>query len=381
MSSARTSLGRSPPLSFSATTSFTATGSSKLCEAAAARREGATVFAYRVKDPERYGVVTFDAAGKAQSIEEKPKVPRSNWAVTGLYFYDGEVVDIARSLKPSARGELEITDVNRRYLEAGRLQVEMMGRGYAWLDTGTHESLADASAFVRTIEARQGIKIACPEEIAFDRGYVTADEVLARADILGKTGLCGLSARARGGPGPRLMQVRELALPGVLEIVPDRFGDERGFFSETWNMERFSKAGIDIDWVQDNHSLSAAPFVLRGLHYQMPPYAQDKLVRVVRGAVFDVVVDIRHGSPSFGQWVGLEVSREKWNQILVPKGFAHGFLTLTPDTEVVYKVSAPYAPEHDRSLRYDDPAIGIDWPLGDAAAGAVEEGCGGALPC
>ena len=166
---------------------FHGDGLVNLCQRAAAREEGATVFAYRVSDPERYGVVAFDDGGKAWSIEEKPKVPRSNWAVTGLYFYDGEVVDIARSLKPSARGELEITDVNRRYLEAGRLHVERMGRGYAWLDTGTHESLGDASSFVRTIEYRQGIKIACPEEIAFERGYVTAEEVLARADMLGKT--------------------------------------------------------------------------------------------------------------------------------------------------------------------------------------------------
>ncbi len=166
---------------------FHGDGLSNLCGRAAARQQGATIFAYRVSDPERYGVVAFDESGTAQSIEEKPKVPRSNWAVTGLYFYDGEVVDIARSLKPSARGELEITDVNRRYLQAGRLHVEKMGRGYAWLDTGTHESLGDASAFVRTIERRQGIKIACPEEIAFERGYVTAADVLARADVLGKT--------------------------------------------------------------------------------------------------------------------------------------------------------------------------------------------------
>ncbi len=166
---------------------FHGDGLSQLCERAAARDEGATVFAYRVSDPERYGVVTFDASGKALSIEEKPKAPRSNWAITGLYFYDGEVVDIARSLKPSARGELEITDVNRRYLEAGRLQVEKMGRGYAWLDTGTHDSLHDATSFVRTIEYRQGIKVACPEEIAFERGYLTAEDVLARADFLGKT--------------------------------------------------------------------------------------------------------------------------------------------------------------------------------------------------
>ncbi len=160
------------------------------------------------------------------------------------------------------------------------------------------------------------------------------------------------------------MEVRNLGLPGVVEIVPDKYGDERGFFSETWNAARFREAGIDIAWVQDNHSLSVQPLVLRGLHYQAPPMAQDKLVRVVRGAVFDVVVDIRHGSPDFGKWVGIELSVEKWNQILVPKGFAHGFLTLRPDTEVVYKVSALYSREHDRSIRFDDPAIGVAWPFG-----------------
>jgi glucose-1-phosphate thymidylyltransferase len=158
-----------------------------LCEKAASQATGATAFAYQVRDPERYGVVSFDRAGRAVSIDEKPELPKSNWAVTGLYFYDEEVVEIARSLKPSARGELEITDVNRCYLEAGKLDVQRMGRGYAWLDTGTPDSLYDASSFVRTIEHRQGIKIACPEEIALERGYLTAEDVLARADFLGRT--------------------------------------------------------------------------------------------------------------------------------------------------------------------------------------------------
>jgi glucose-1-phosphate thymidylyltransferase len=162
-------------------------GMGELCKAAAQRNPGATIFAYQVSDPERYGVVTFDKSGKATAIEEKPQFPKSDWAVTGLYFYDAEVVEIAKSLKPSPRGELEITDVNRRYLEAGKLHVQRMDRGYAWLDTGTHESLNDASSFVRTIEHRQGIKIACPEEIALERGYVSAEDVLARADFLGKT--------------------------------------------------------------------------------------------------------------------------------------------------------------------------------------------------
>jgi glucose-1-phosphate thymidylyltransferase len=162
-------------------------GLSQLCRAAAARTSGASVFAYHVEDPQRYGVVSFDkTTGIALSIEEKPHKPKSNWAVTGLYFYDNEVVDIAPSIRPSARGELEITAVNNVYLERGRLHVHRLGRGFAWLDTGTQDSLHEASSFVRTIEHRQGIKVACPEEIAFEQGWLTADQVLQRADRLGK---------------------------------------------------------------------------------------------------------------------------------------------------------------------------------------------------
>lgn len=159
------------------------------------------------------------------------------------------------------------------------------------------------------------------------------------------------------------MMVHALELAGVLEISPRKFGDDRGFFSETYNAKSFAEAGIDLTFVQDNHSYSAAKGVVRGLHYQLPPFAQDKLVRVTRGAILDVAVDIRKGSPTFGKWVALEVSAEKWNQILVPKGFAHGFMTLVEHTEVIYKVTNYYSPEHDRSIRFDDPAIGIDWPI------------------
>jgi glucose-1-phosphate thymidylyltransferase len=161
-------------------------GLPQLMEAARASTEGGTVFAYRVSDPERYGVVEFDAGMKALSIEEKPVQPKSNWAVTGLYFYDAQVIDIAANLKPSARGELEITDVNRIYLERGELNVSIMGRGYAWLDTGTPDSLIEASEFVRTLEKRQGFKIACPEEIAFGQGFISLEMFARQAEKYGK---------------------------------------------------------------------------------------------------------------------------------------------------------------------------------------------------
>ena len=160
----------------------------KLLGNAMARTDGASVFAYHVHDPERYGVAEFDASGKVLSLEEKPARPKSNYAVTGLYFYDNQVVDLARDLKPSPRGELEITDLNRLYLEQGKLNVEIMGRGYAWLDTGTHESLLQASQFIATLEHRQGLKVACPEEIAYRQGWIDAAQVETLAQPLLKNG-------------------------------------------------------------------------------------------------------------------------------------------------------------------------------------------------
>jgi glucose-1-phosphate thymidylyltransferase len=163
-------------------------GLTHMLQRAAARPAGATIFGYRVGEPQHYGVVAFDAAGNPVSIEEKPERPRSDWAVTGIYFYDHDIVEIARAVRPSGRGELEITDVNNAYLEAGRLHVEKLGRGYAWFDTGTHESLLEASEFVRTLEKRTGQKIGCPEEVAFRQGFIGAEQLLRLAALYAKSG-------------------------------------------------------------------------------------------------------------------------------------------------------------------------------------------------
>ena len=164
------------------------------------------------------------------------------------------------------------------------------------------------------------------------------------------------------------MRIEESSIPAVKVLAPKQYGDRRGFFSEVYNRRALAEAGIEIEFVQDNHSLSAERGTVRGLHFQTPPFAQDKLVRVVRGSVFDVAVDLRRGSPSYGRHVSAVLSAEAWNQLLVPVGFAHGFMTLEPDTEVLYKVSDYYAPEHDKGLFWNDPALAIPWPLDTGAA-------------
>jgi dTDP-4-dehydrorhamnose 3,5-epimerase len=161
------------------------------------------------------------------------------------------------------------------------------------------------------------------------------------------------------------MHVEQTGIPGLLVMTPARFGDARGFFSESWNRARLAEHGIELDFVQDNHSLSAQAGTVRGLHFQAPPHAQAKLVRCGRGRLFDVAVDLRRGSPAYGRWFGVELSFENGKQLLIPAGFAHGFATREPDTEIVYKCSDYYAPETEGALRYDDPDIGIDWGIGD----------------
>ncbi|MEM7291389.1 MAG: dTDP-4-dehydrorhamnose 3,5-epimerase [Pseudomonadota bacterium] len=160
-----------------------------------------------------------------------------------------------------------------------------------------------------------------------------------------------------------MTDVRPLDLEGAFEISPKKFGDDRGFFSETFNSDALKEQGIEIDFVQDNHSFSAAKGVLRGIHFQNAPHAQDKLVRVTRGRAYDVLVDLRRNSGTYKKWIGIEVSAEKWNQVLVPKGFGHGFVTLEENTEFLYKVSDFYAPQCDRCIRFDDPELNIDWPV------------------
>lgn len=164
------------------------------------------------------------------------------------------------------------------------------------------------------------------------------------------------------------MDIVETAIPAVKVLTPKKFGDHRGFFSETYNKKRLTDAGINLDFVQDNHSLSAERGVVRGLHFQLPPFGQDKLVRVTKGRIFDVAVDLRKSSPTFGKHVAIELSAENWKQLLVPIGFAHGFVTLEPNTEVIYKVTNYYSPQHDRGLLWNDPALGITWPISAAEA-------------
>lgn len=176
-------------------------------------------------------------------------------------------------------------------------------------------------------------------------------------------------ARRNSAEGaPPITRFIRHAIPDVIEVIPEKFGDHRGFLSEVWRRERFAAEGIANDWLQENHSLSAEKGTVRGLHFQVPPAAQAKLVRVPAGAIFDVAVDLRAGSPSYGQWVGVELSAARWNQLLVPAGFAHGFMTLEDNTQVIYKLDAPWSPDDERALRWDDPDIGIEWPETGAPA-------------
>ncbi len=280
---------------------------------------------------------------------------------------------MARSLKPSPRGELEITDLNRLYLERGMLNVETLGRGHAWLDTGTHDSLLDAAQFVATIEKRQGLKIACPEEVAWRNGWIDDEALLRACGAARSLGLWPLSqGHRRRGPA---MKATPLALPEVLLLEPRAFEDSRGLFFESFNARVFREtAGESLTFVQDNQSISRRG-VVRGLHYQLPPHAQGKLVRAVAGEIFDVAVDIRRSSPRFGLWVGEVLSAANRHQLWIPAGFAHGFIALTEGAEVVYKATDFY----DKAAERGDPLGRSDarYRLArDCRADPFGQGCG-----
>ena len=329
----------------------------------------ATVFGYWVSDPERYGVAEFDEAGNCLSIEEKPEHPKSNYAVTGLYFYPNKVVNVAKNIKPSARGELEITTVNQRFLADGELKVQTLGRGFAWLDTGTHDSLAEASTYIEVIEKRQGLKVACLEGIALRHGWITAEKMrqLAQPMLKNQYGqyllkvIDELALNDKKTIIPKI-NVIKTAIDGVVIIEPRLFKDDRGYFFESFSERDFNAQVRTVRFVQDNESKSSYG-VLRGLHFQKPPFAQSKLVRVVKGAVLDVAVDIRKGSPTFGQHVAVELTEENHRQFFIPRGFAHGFSVLTDEVIFQYKCDNFYAPQSEGAIAWDDPALGIDWKI------------------
>ena len=340
----------------------------KMVKEASKIEMGAEIFAYYVKDPKRYGVIEFDDNFNVISIEEKPEHPKSMYAQTGLYFYDNSVVEIAKHMQRSERGELEITDLNKEYLKRGQLKVRTLDRGVAWLDTGTADSLLETSNFVETIQHRQGIEIGCIEEIAYQNGFITLAQLEKLTNDLSKTEygeyLINFVEREKKKniiikPSPKFIKTE---IPDVIIFEPAVFNDERGYFMETYNEKLFADNGINNKFLQDNESKSTKG-VLRGLHYQMEPYAQAKLVRVTRGKVLDVAVDIRKGSPTFGKYVSVELSAENKRQLFIPKGFAHGFIVLSDEAEFVYKCDNLYNKESESGLIYNDPFVNIDWKM------------------
>ena len=355
--------------------------------AAACEERGskATIFAYYVENPQDFGVVEFDEMGNVVGIEEKPAEPKSNYAVTGMYFYDNRVVEFAKSLKPSARGEIEITDINEMYLHAGDLEVRFMGRGYAWMDTGTVDALNHAANFIKTLENNQNIIISAPEEIAYNSRWITKNQLLESANLHGKSKYGEHLRRVAEGQvlysshfgerpywgrdadsswkGSLMKEVTDVKLPGVKIITPKAIGDNRGGFMESYSKRDLEEAGIYVEFVQDNRSYSAKKGIVRGLHFQKNPRCQAKLLACLKGRIMDVAVDLRKDSPTYKKWIAVELSEENKKQIFIPKGFAHGFVTLTDDVEIMYKVDEFYSPECDAGVRWNDPDIGVDWGI------------------
>ena len=319
---------------------FHGNGLSAMLQRAEAKEKGATVFGYQVKDPERFGVVEFDDNMNAISIEEKPEHPKSNFAVTGLYFYDNDVVEIAKNIKPSPRGELEITDVNKAYLERGDLSVELMGRGFAWLDTGTHESLLQAAQYIETVQRLQNVQVANLEEIAYRMGYITKEQVFGKE----------LAARKID------------AIPGLLEFDIPVHGDNRGWFKENFQKEKMLPLGFPESFfaegkLQNNVSFSRKN-VLRGLHAE--PW--DKYISVAdEGKVLGTWVDLREGE-TFGNTYQTVIDASKG--IFVPRGVANGFQVLSDKVSYSYLVNDYWALELKPKyafVNYADPSLDIKW--------------------
>ena len=344
-------------------------GLSKMLQKAASKESGATVFGYHVKDPERFGVVEFDKDMNAISIEEKPEQPRSNYAVTGLYFYDNDVVEIAKSIKPSPRGELEITDVNKAYLDRGDLSVEVMGRGFAWLDTGTHESLLEASQYIETVQRMQNVQVANLEEIAYRMGYISREDVLALAQPLKKNEygqyllrLIGEAQMTDNFFGKTLAARKVEAIPGMLEFDIPVHGDNRGWFKENFQKEKMLPLGFPESFfaegkLQNNVSFSRKN-VLRGLHAE--PW--DKYISVADGGkVLGSWVDLRKGE-TFGNTYQTVIDASKG--IFVPRGVANGFQVLSDTVSYSYLVNDYWALELKPKyafVNYADPSLGIEW--------------------
>ena len=351
-----------------------------LLQTAAARSEGATLLAYRVRDPQAYGVVELDG-DRAVSIEEKPKHPRSNYAITGLYFYDSQVVDIAASLEPSARGELESRTSAARTWSGDSSGSRSSGAA----SRGSTPEHTIRSSKPRTSSARssigKGSRWHAPKR------WRSRSVSSTRSRSCAWPSPCGAAATASTWSGSSKevdVIVTATKLAGVRIVEPRVFAEARGWFKETWNSARYEAEGLPSGFVQDNVSYSI-PGVLRGLHYQHPN-GQGKLVSVLEGEVYDVAVDVRAGSPSFGQWVGVVLSSENHRQLWVPDGFAHGFFARTPSL-VLYKVTAPYDPRCERGVLWSDEDLAIDWPGGapilsdkDARAPRLRDVEPGALP-
>ena len=313
----------------------------------------------------------FDSEGRAIGMEEKPAQPRSP-AMCDLpvfIFTDNgnkAVRSCCNHLKPLLTGgELEITDVNRTYLKTKALQVIKLGRGMAWLDTGTHDSLLQASNFIQTIEQRQGLKVACLEEIALNMGYITKEDVRKLAAPMAKNDYGQHLLRLHRTPASTFNS-QKIYLPtpldGVILIEPDVFKDDRGFFLETYHQAKYAAIGVSSLFVQDNHSRSARG-TLRGPRAQPQKTSRKTHPRPV-GGIFDVMVDIRRGSPTYKKWYGVRLSAENFLQCYIPIGYAHGFYVTSDIAEVEYKCTALYDPSDELHLQWNDPSIGIEWPEG-----------------